>query len=94
MHIAYTGPRVLEIDPEGFPIQPYGIKENPYSILNIADIVYVNPVNTGFSRIVQPKGEKKRDREQFFGVNADVSYLAKWINTFVTNMTVGYHLNI
>ncbi|MCY2687110.1 S10 family peptidase [Salinimicrobium sp. TH3] len=84
MHIAYTGPRVLEIDPEGFPIQPYGIKENPYSILDIADIVYVNPVNTGFSRIVEPKGEKKRDRELFFGVNADVSYLAKWINTFVT----------
>ncbi len=84
MHIAYTGPRVLEIDPEGFPIQPYGVKENPYSILDIADIVYVNPVNTGFSRIIEPKGDKKRDRDQFFGVNADVSYLAKWINTFVT----------
>jgi carboxypeptidase C (cathepsin A) len=84
MHIAYTGPRVLEIDPEGFPIQPYGTKENPHSILDIADIVYVNPVNTGYSRIIEPKGEKKRDRDQFFGVNADVSYLAKWINTFVT----------
>lgn len=84
MHIAYTGPRVLEIDPEGFPVQPYGTKENPHSILDIADIVYVNPVNTGYSRIIEPKGDKKRDREQFFGVNADVSYLAKWINTFVT----------
>lgn len=84
MHIAYTGPRVLEIDPEGFPVQPYGTKENPYSILDIADIVYVNPVNTGYSRIIEPKGEKKRERDQFFGVNADVSYLAKWINTFVT----------
>src|SRR5882762_7051565 len=27
MHVAYTGPRILEIDPEGYPIQPYGIKE-------------------------------------------------------------------
>ena len=84
MHIAYTGPRILEIDQEGFPVQPYGIKANPYSILDIADIVYVNPVNTGYSRILEPEGDKKRDREQFFGVNADVSYLAKWINTFVT----------
>lgn len=84
MHIAYTGPRVLEIDPEGFPIQPYGTKENPHSILDIADIVYVNPVNTGYSRIIEPKGDKKRDRDQFFGVNADVKYLAKWINTFVS----------
>lgn len=84
MHIAYTGPRILEIDEEGFPVQPYGIKENPYSILDVADIVYVNPVNTGYSRIIEPEGDKKRDREQFFGVNSDISYLAKWINTFVT----------
>ena len=52
MHIAYTGPRILEIDSEGYPVQPYGIKENPYSILDVADIVYVNPVNTGFSFVV------------------------------------------
>lgn len=84
MHIAYTGPRVLEIDSEGFPVQPYGIKENPHSVLDVADIVYVNPVNTGYSRIIEPEGKEKRDREQFFGVNADVTYLAKWINTFVT----------
>lgn len=84
MHIAYTGPRILEIDSEGFPIQPYGIKENPFSILDVADIVYVNPVNTGYSRIIEPEGDKKRDRDQFFGVNADIGYLAKWINTFVT----------
>lgn len=84
MHIAYTGPRVLEIDDEGFPLQPYGIKQNPFSVLDVADIVYVNPVNTGYSRIIEPEdSDKKRDREQFFGVNQDISYLADWINTFV-----------
>lgn len=83
MHLAYTGPRVLKIDDEGFPVQPYGIKENPHSILDIADIVYVNPVNTGYSRLIE-EGEKKQDREDFFGVKADISYLAGWINTFVT----------
>ena len=80
MHIAYTGPRVLEIDSEGFPIQPYGIKENPYSILDVADIVYVNPVNTGYSRILV----KDTPKEKFFGVNADIKYLAEWLNNFVT----------
>ena len=84
MHIAYTGPRVLKIDDEGYPLQPYGVKENPHSILDIADIVYVNPVNTGFSRIIEPNGDEKRDRDQFFGVNEDIEYLAEWINTFVT----------
>jgi carboxypeptidase C (cathepsin A) len=27
MHIAYTGPTLLKIDDEGYPVQPYGIKE-------------------------------------------------------------------
>lgn len=83
MHIAYTGPRVLKIDDEGFPVQPYGIKDNPHSILDVADIVFVNPVNTGYSRAI-PNAEGKVDREKFFGVQADIQYLAEWINTFVT----------
>lgn len=80
MHIGYTGPRLLQIDDEGYPVQPYGIKDNPNSVLDVADIVYVNPVNTGFSRMVN----NKVDRKQFFGVKADVKYLASWLETFVT----------
>ncbi|WP_282018285.1 S10 family peptidase [Salegentibacter mishustinae] len=83
MHIAYTGPRVLKIDDEGFPIQPYGIKENPHSILDVADIVYVNPVSTGFSRPI-PNEEGEVEKEKFFGVDADIKYLAEWLNTFVS----------
>ncbi len=79
MHIAYTGPKQLRIDDEGYPIQPYGIQDNPNSILDVADIVYVDPVNTGFSRII---GDAKR--EQFFGVNEDIAYLARWVDAFVT----------
>ncbi len=79
MHIGYTGPRFLAIDDEGFPVQPYGVIDNEHSILDVADIVYVDPVNTGFSRIV---GDA--DREQFFGVNEDIAYLARWIDTFVS----------
>ncbi|MGE0770508.1 MAG: S10 family peptidase [Cyclobacteriaceae bacterium] len=82
MHVAYTGPRVLEIDNEGYPVQPYGVKENPHSILDVADIVYVDPVNTGFSRIIDPKAEKST----FFGVNADIKYLADWLDTFVSRI--------
>ncbi len=81
MHLAYTGPRILKIDNEGFPIQPYGVKDNPHSILDVADIVFVNPVNTGYSRVV---GDA--DPKQFFGVNQDIRYLAEWINTFVTRV--------
>lgn len=83
MHLAYTGPRILKIDDEGYPVQPYGVKENPFSVLDVTDIVYVNPANTGYSRTIPEMG-KDVDREKFFGINADIKYLAEWLNTFVT----------
>ena len=88
MHLAYTGPRILNIDDEGYPVQPYGVKANPYSVLDVADILYVNPVNTGYSRVLKNQDgklpSKKEQQAMFFGVNADIQYLAKWLNTFVT----------
>ncbi len=83
MHLAYTGPRVLNIDDEGYPVQPYGSRPNPYSVLDVTDIVYVNPANTGYSRTI-PESGKEVDRSKFFGINADTKYLAEWLNTFVT----------
>jgi len=80
MHVAYTGPKQLNIDSEGYPVQPYGVRDNPNSILDVADIVYIDPVNTGFSRILDPKAEKST----FFGVNADIKYLADWLDVFVS----------
>ena len=84
MHIGYTGPKVLNIDDEGFPTQPYGVKDNPYSILDTADIVFVCPVNTGYSRMIADEKGKYPKRKEFFGINADIKYLAEWINTFVS----------
>ncbi len=80
MHLGYTSPKQLVIDAEGYPVQPYGVRDNPHSILDVADIVYVNPVNTGFSRIL----DDEVDREEFFGVEPDVEYLADWIDVFVS----------
>jgi carboxypeptidase C (cathepsin A) len=80
MEIGYTGPRILDIDDEGNPVEPYGLKDNPNSILDVADIVYVDPVNTGFSRKVSDDIPDSK----FYGVNEDIRYLADWISTFVT----------
>ena len=80
MHLGYTSPKLLVIDDEGFPVQPYGVRDNPHSILDVADIVYVNPANTGFSRVL----DDEVDRKEFFGVEADVTYLADWIDVFVS----------
>ena len=83
MHVAYTGPKILNIDNEGYPIQPYGVHNNPNSVLDVADIIYVNPANTGYSRTIPASGKDVK-RDVFFGINADIKYLAEWLNTFVT----------
>ena len=83
MHLAYTGPKILNIDTEGYPLQPYGYRSNPNSIIDVADIVFINPVNTGYSRIIENEG-KKEEGKTFFGINEDVKYLAEWLNTFVS----------
>ncbi len=80
MHLGYTSPKQLVIDDEGYPVQPYGVRDNPHSILDVADIVYVNPANTGFSRVL----DDEVDRETFFGVEADITYLANWIDVFIS----------
>lgn len=80
MEIGYTGPRILKTDDEGYPVEPYGLRDNSNSILDVADIVYVDPVNTGFSRKVSTDIPDSK----FYGVNEDIKYLAEWINTFVT----------
>lgn len=79
MHLGYTSPKQLIIDDEGYPVQPYGVRDNPHSILDVADIVYVNPVNTGFSRMLNDG-----KAEDFFGVNEDLEYLADWIDNFIS----------
>lgn len=79
MHLGYTSPKRLKISENGYPVQPYGVEDNPHSIIDVADIVYVNPVNVGFSRIIgDTEGEK------FFGVNEDLEYLADWIDTLIS----------
>jgi carboxypeptidase C (cathepsin A) len=79
MHLGYTGPRRVIVDAEGFPVRPYGFRENNESILDITDIVYVDPVNVGFSRPLEGQ-----DPANFFGVNPDIEYLGRWIELFVT----------
>src|SRR5690606_2229965 len=84
MHIAYTGPVELNIDEEGYPVQSYGVTDNPNAILDVADIVFVDTVNTGYSRMVENKDGKITDRKTFFRINAFIKYLVEWKNTFVT----------
>ena len=60
MHLGYTGPRRVTYDDEGFQQRPpAGLEDNPQSILDAADIVYLDPIGTGFSRMVEGEDPHK-----------------------------------
>jgi carboxypeptidase C (cathepsin A) len=80
MHMGYTGPRRVQYDEEGFALKPpVGLEDNPYSILDVADIVYIDPVATGFSRMVE--GE---DEHMYHGTLSDIASVADFIRLFIT----------
>ncbi len=80
MHMGYTGPKLVKYDDEGFAvIPPGGVEHNPYSILDVADIVYIDPVATGFSRMMP--GE---DEHRYHGVMEDIQSVGEFIRLWVT----------
>ncbi|MGC8550584.1 MAG: S10 family peptidase [Acidobacteriaceae bacterium] len=77
------GPRRLEWPQPGSPrgeLPPYHIVNNQYSILNATDLVFIDAVGTGYSRIVG-KGTPK----MFYGFNEDASAFAKIIQAYLNH---------
>lgn len=79
MHMGYTGPRRVQYDEEGFALRPpVGLEDNPQSILDVADIVYIDPVATGFSRMVEGQ-----DEHMYHGTLADIESVGEFIRLFI-----------
>lgn len=80
LHLGVLGPRRVDIDETGKSAKhPYNLVDNPYSILDETDLVFIDPVSTGYSRTVP--GE---DPKQFHGVETDVQSIAEFIRLFTT----------
>src|SRR5581483_2903938 len=60
LHLGVLGPRrVVLTDLGDLPPPPYKLADNPYSLLDISDLVFIDPVGTGYSRAVV--GEKDKE---------------------------------
>ena len=79
MHLGFTGPRHVTYDDDGFQQKPpAGLEDNPHSILDVADIVYIDTIGTGFSRMIE--GE---DLHKFHGKLSDIQSVGDFLYTFV-----------
>jgi len=81
LHFGLVGPKVIDIpsdatDPGG---PPYKLRDNTATILRATDLVFVDPIGTGYSHAM---GDKKN--EDFWGYNEDADSVAEFIRTFIT----------
>lgn len=80
VHMGAYGPRrVASVDVNGGITPPYKIVDNAESLLDRADLVFIDPIGTGFSHAVG----KAQDKD-FWGVDQDVKSLAQFIHTYVS----------
>ncbi|HEV7866386.1 MAG TPA: hypothetical protein VGO90_01790, partial [Chthoniobacteraceae bacterium] len=80
LHLGGLGPRRLDFPPDGLtPSTVSRVVDNPNSILDATDLVFVDPVSTGLSRAA--KGEKP---EQFYGVEEDIQAVGEFVRLFTT----------
>jgi len=80
LHLGMLGPqRVKVADDASQSPPPYALEANPYSLLDLTDLVFIDPVSTGFSR--PAKGE---NGDQFHGFEEDIRSVAQFIHDYVT----------
>ena len=80
LHLGMLGPKRVKLDSDGQQLPPpHQIIPNHYSLLDKTDLVFIDPVSTGFSRPV--KGE---DKKQFHGYDEDLRSVAQFIHDFTT----------
>jgi carboxypeptidase C (cathepsin A) len=80
LHLGVLGPRrVVMTDIGDLPPPPYQLVDNEYSLLDETDLVFIDPVSTGYSRPVP--GEKAKD---FHGFKKDVESVAEFIRLYTT----------
>ena len=81
LHMGVVGPRRVVLDDEVNPSNtpPFGVADNPHSLIDVADLVFIDPVGTGWSR---PVG--KGTPADFWGVDEDADSVAQFIELWLT----------
>ena len=81
LHMGTFGPRRVDVpsDPRDDGAPPYPIEKNQQTVLDLTDLVFVDPVGTGFSRALG-----KTEDEKFWGLEEDAESIADFIRVWVT----------
>jgi carboxypeptidase C (cathepsin A) len=74
------GPRRIKTSLPNFtPPAPYSLEDNPDTLLDCTDLVFINPVGTGYSTAITPKKNKN-----FWGVDEDARSIKQFVKRYLT----------
>ncbi len=77
LNLGAIGPKKVAFGAEGqSPSDPATLTDNPGTWLDFTDLVFIDPIGTGFSRSLVPLDEAKK---QFYGPDQDIEYLSKCV---------------
>ena len=79
LHLGVLGPKRVHMNENGDALAPYHLVENEFSLLDTTDLVFIDPVSTGFSRAIPPEEAKN-----FHGVEEDAKSIAEFIRLYLT----------
>jgi carboxypeptidase C (cathepsin A) len=80
LHMGILGPRRVVMEYDGsLPHPPFTVTDNEFTILDVTDLVFIDPISTGFSRPVE--GEKARE---FHGFKKDIESVGDFIHLYTT----------
>src|SRR5690349_18276745 len=80
VHLGALGPKRVDLDPEGMPLPPPArLVDNEHSLLDVSDLVFVDPVSTGYSRAAPGVNAK-----EFHGLMEDIDSMADFIRLWLT----------
>ncbi len=81
LHMGAFGPKRVKIpDAKDDGAPPYPIVDNPESLLDVTDIVFIDPVGTGFSHALG-----KTDPKTFWGITADAKSISDFIRLWLND---------
>ncbi len=82
LHIGALGPRVVPFNEKGSAaLEPVRLADNPDTWLDFTDLVFVDPVSTGYSRATGGDDEAK---DKFYGVEKDADALTDFVRLYLT----------
>jgi carboxypeptidase C (cathepsin A) len=79
LHMGALGPKRAPMMPDGtLPAPPYELKDNPHHWLDMFDLVFIDPVGTGYSR-----AKDEKTGEKYWGLKGDIESMTEFIRLWL-----------